>query len=153
MNIASKIDVKIEYTESDNLFIRVLDNGRGWMKALSSSMQLGHEKSQMILTRNLWHRNKIIRFGPSNQVTVLSTSQKVAIEELMQITFSISKIKFTQQVQLNHLFQVWMLWLMSWSTMVLLRRDHVRDGEHNIDEDVALQKQIDKIRIHLDSIS
>lgn len=153
---ASKIDVKIEYTECNNLFIRVLDNGRGMdERTLSSSMQLGHERARNDSDLGIFGIGmKLSALAQANQVTVVSTkSKRVAIRRIDADyirKFNENKIHTAGTNSDAFIQSMDAMVDGSWSTMVLLE-DISRKGwrTYNIDEDVALQKQIDKIRIHL----
>lgn len=153
---ATEIDVRVDYTETEELFIRVLDNGSGMDEnTLSNSMQLGSERIRNDSDLGIFGIGmKLSALAQANQVTVVSTkSNKVAIRRIDANyirKFNENKIH-TSGTNSDAFIESRDLMIEGdWSTMVLLE-EVTRKGwrTYNLAEDVALIKQIDKIRIHL----
>jgi hypothetical protein len=153
---ATKIDVQMDYSEQENLFIRVLDNGKGMDETtLSSAMQLGSERQR--------NDSELGIFGIGMKLSSLAQASQVTVVSKISNQYSTRRIdaNYIREFNENKIFKYGtnldsfsesqdLMIEGNWSTMILLE-EITRKGwrTYNLNEDEALTKQIEKIRIHL----
>jgi hypothetical protein len=155
---ATKIDVRVGFDkDNDKIFIRILDNGKGISEDnWSSAMMLGFQKKRGDLDLGL--------FGVGLKLSALSQANEVTVASINNRKFGVRRISSQHIINSNknellltntdsyayHQGRDKMI-EESWSTMVLLEDIHAsrRFSSEDMSEDAALQKEINRIKIHL----
>jgi len=156
---ATKIQVNVDYAnedENEELYIRILDNGRGMNETqLSKAMVLGAERKRV--------EDELGVFGIGMKLSALAQADQVTIVSKQSGRFSFRRIdadyiktkndnqifkyptdsdsyKDSQKVMIDG----------DWSTMVLLEDIHNKKWRTwDKEEDESLVKELQKIKVHL----